>query len=283
MQFWSVRVSPKAPAKVTVPAGHTLRLTQCSLGAKVKDGRTVLKVATNGNEVVISSLIPEKMEHCVMDLLFEEGVVEFSAAGPNKMHLAGSMLDQKDLGYVKKADVPFARLSARGGPMPGDEEEEEDEDMEDGEGEEEEEEEEEEEDEEEEEEAEEEEEKGAEEEETHAGKKRPAEAAAAKAAPPAKAAAKMSLTSTPQKSGTPASAPSQSAYGKEISEDVKAKMKQVLAGHAEGIKGRLFAQEWEQMHGSHFKDVYAAAGFKMMKFIKAAPEVVRVEEVNPKP
>ena len=32
-----------------------------------------------------------------MELMFEEGVVEFSVAGPNTMHLAGSMMDDTGL------------------------------------------------------------------------------------------------------------------------------------------------------------------------------------------
>lgn len=194
MQFWSVIVSPKSPAKVVIPEGHTLRLTQCSLGEKVKDGRTVLKVTTDGKQCVISSLISEKMEHCVMELMFEEGAIEFSCAGPNEMHLAGNMLDSDDGGD--------------GHDHEHDEDSEEDQDMEDGEGDEDEdgEDDEDEDDEDEEEEV----------EEPPAGKKRAAPPAA-KAAPPAKAAAKTPFTPTPQASG--------------ISEDIKAKLSQVLAGH----------------------------------------------------
>jgi len=270
MQFWSVIVSPKSAAKVTIPEGHTLRLTQCSLGEKVKDGRTVLKVTTDGKQCVISSLIAEKMEHCVMELMFEEGEIEFSVAGTNEIHLAGNMLDSDD---------------GDGGHdhEHGDEDSEGDDDMEDGEGGDDE---DGEEDEDEESEDEEE-----EEEEPQASKKRAAPPAA-KAAPPAKTAkaaapaakaaapaAKTPATPTPKAAGSATSTPAKSPHAKEISADIKAQIKQVLTGHAEGIKGADFPREWVKVHSTQFKEVYSKAGFKKMtEFIKAAPEVARVEE-----
>lgn len=69
---------------------------QCSLGDNVQAGRSVLKVKVGGKSCVIASLIGDKMEHCVMELMFEEGEIEFSVTGKNEMHLAGNMMDSDD-------------------------------------------------------------------------------------------------------------------------------------------------------------------------------------------
>lgn len=45
---------------------------QCSLGESVKDGRTVLKVKTGGKNCVLASLMANKIESSVLELMFEE-------------------------------------------------------------------------------------------------------------------------------------------------------------------------------------------------------------------
>ena len=75
--------------------------SQCSLGENVQNGRSILKVTADGKDCVIASLIPDKMEHCVMELMFEEGTYVFSVSGKNEIHVAGNMMDSDDgdMGY----------------------------------------------------------------------------------------------------------------------------------------------------------------------------------------
>jgi hypothetical protein len=70
--------------------------SQCSLGENVQNGRSILKVTADGKDCVIASLISDKMEHCVMELMFEEGTYVFSVSGKNEIHVAGNMMDSDD-------------------------------------------------------------------------------------------------------------------------------------------------------------------------------------------
>jgi hypothetical protein len=70
--------------------------TQASLGEQVQDGRTQLMLGSNGQKFVIASLLPNKSEHAVMELMFEAGTIEFSVAGKNEVHLAGNMMQEMD-------------------------------------------------------------------------------------------------------------------------------------------------------------------------------------------
>ena len=45
---------------------------QCSLGESVKPGRTVLKVKAAGKNCVLASLMADKIESSVLELMFEE-------------------------------------------------------------------------------------------------------------------------------------------------------------------------------------------------------------------
>jgi hypothetical protein len=60
-------------------------MRQCSLGESVKDGRTVLKVKTGGKNCVLASLMANKIESSVLELMFEEvgtvGVRAFMRCG----------------------------------------------------------------------------------------------------------------------------------------------------------------------------------------------------------
>lgn len=86
------------------------------------------------------------------------------------------------------------------------------------------------------------------------------------------------MTPSGKGGATPASTPGKSP-NKEVPADMKSKIKQVLAVHAGGIKGADFPREWEKMHKTQFKKVFTEAGFKKMtEFMKAAPEVARVDE-----
>jgi hypothetical protein len=73
-----------------------VRATQASLGEKVEDGRTQLVLSNNGQKFVLASLLANKSEHAVMELMFEAGHLEFSVNGKNAVHLAGNMMEEED-------------------------------------------------------------------------------------------------------------------------------------------------------------------------------------------
>ena len=56
----------------------------------------MLKVKASGKSCVLASLMADKIESSVLELMFEEGEVEFSVVGPNEIHLSGNMLDNDD-------------------------------------------------------------------------------------------------------------------------------------------------------------------------------------------
>jgi hypothetical protein len=51
---------------------HTRYAPQCSLGETVKPGRSVLKVQASGKNCVLASLMADKIESSVLELMFEE-------------------------------------------------------------------------------------------------------------------------------------------------------------------------------------------------------------------
>jgi hypothetical protein len=51
---------------------HTRYAPQCSLGETVKSGRSVLKVQASGKNCVLASLMADKIESSVLELMFEE-------------------------------------------------------------------------------------------------------------------------------------------------------------------------------------------------------------------
>ena len=112
-----------------------------------------------------------------------------------------------------------------------------------------------------------EEEESEEEEEAPPAKKRPAQGKP-QAAPPAKqqkaAGGDKKAAQTPSK-GDAKSAPSTPGTPgekKPISADVKAKVKALLAGQAQGIKGADFGRDWEKKNGGKFGEVFHGFGYK---------------------
>lgn len=92
---------------------------------------------------------------------------------------------------------------------------------------------------------------------------------AKKEAPAAKESAAKAAAPTPS---TPGSAK------KEIPGDVKAKVRQILAGQAAGIKGADFPREWQKAHGTAFKDAIMKLGFKKQgEFMSALTDVVEAK------
>eukprot|EP00288_Rhodomonas_lens_P012528 CAMPEP_0177707418 /NCGR_PEP_ID=MMETSP0484_2-20121128/9740_1 /TAXON_ID=354590 /ORGANISM="Rhodomonas lens, Strain RHODO" /LENGTH=313 /DNA_ID=CAMNT_0019218929 /DNA_START=37 /DNA_END=978 /DNA_ORIENTATION=+ len=301
MKFWSETVKPNKPTKVSIEDGFTLRLTQCSLGDNVQAGRSVLKVKVGGKSCVIASLIGDKMEHCVMELMFEEGEIEFSVTGKNEMHLAGNMMDSDDEDQFGAPDMdmddededdeddeedappPKGMKKAMMKQMMAGDEDDDDDDEEEGDEDDEEEGDEDDDDEEEDDDEDDDEEEDAEPA-PKAGAKRPA-AAQAKAAP-----TKQAKVSTPagKKGGEAAKTPSGSAAKspagtpgtpKDVPSDLKAKVRQVLAKHGSGIKAADFPREYQKLHNTPLKDAQAKAGFKKMtEMVKSMPDVVKVKE-----
>jgi len=300
MKFWSETVKANKPSKVVIEDGFTLRLTQCSLGENVQAGRSVLKVKVGGKSCVIASLIGDKMEHCVMELMFEEGEIEFSVVGKNEIHLAGNIMDDEDnedgMGgpdmdmdedddedddEEQQVQMKQALKAATKKTMQKQQEDDDDDDEDEEDGDEDDDEEDDEDDDEEDDEEEEEEAPP-----PKAGAKRPAGDKGKTA--PAAPAAKQAKVNTPQagKKGeakpTPGSAAKSPASApgtpKDVPSDLKAKVRQVLAGQT-GIKAADFPREFQKKHGTPLKDLQAKAGFKKMtELMKAMPDVAKVKE-----
>eukprot|EP00281_Chroomonas_sp_CCMP1168_P020387 CAMPEP_0206227906 /NCGR_PEP_ID=MMETSP0047_2-20121206/8879_1 /ASSEMBLY_ACC=CAM_ASM_000192 /TAXON_ID=195065 /ORGANISM="Chroomonas mesostigmatica_cf, Strain CCMP1168" /LENGTH=301 /DNA_ID=CAMNT_0053651101 /DNA_START=100 /DNA_END=1005 /DNA_ORIENTATION=- len=285
MKFWGAAISPGKSLKTTIPEDCTLRLTQVSLGEQVAPGRSVLTVTSNGQKFVIASLVAEKSEHAVMELMFEEGLVEFSVSGKNAIHLAGNMMaedgdegmmdeDEDEEMSEEEEEAPKGKKAAAAKKAVQQQQEEDDDDEDDdeeGEGEEEG-------DEDDDEEEGDDDDDDDDEEEEPVTKKRPAPG---KAAPPPAKAQKgekgvKAPVETPKKDA-PKSAPATpgSAAKKEVPGEVKAKVRQILSGQAAGIKGADFPREWQKAHGTPFKDAFMKLGFKKQgEFMSALGDVV---------
>ena len=61
-----------AASGVTRPCATLSLAPQCSLGETVKAGRSVLKVQAAGKKCVLASLMADKIESSVLELMFEE-------------------------------------------------------------------------------------------------------------------------------------------------------------------------------------------------------------------
>jgi hypothetical protein len=83
---------------------------------------------------------------------------------------------------------------------------------------------------------------------------------------------------TPKPAATPGGGapPATPASGKkEVPKDVKAKVKQLLAGQAGGVKGADFPREWQKAFSTPFKDAFMKLGFKKQgDFMAACADVV---------
>lgn len=269
---------------------------QASLGESVVEDtkRSVLSVTSNGQKYIIASLLPGKSEHAVMELMFEAGQVEFTVSGKNSVHIAGNLINEEDEDDEDDEDEnededtmamtmgkKLMMRKAMGGGGDEDQDDEDEDDDEEGDDDEDGEEEGDEDDEEDNEEGNDDDEDDDEEEDAPPAKKRPAGKADAKSAPPAKqqknAAGKPAPAETPKKGGEAKSAPPTPGSAKtpvEVPADVKGKMRQILSGQAQGVKGADIPRDWEKKHGTKLKDVIHKLGFKKQgEFLAAMPDV----------
>ena len=88
----------------------------------------MLKVKASGKSCVLASLMADKIESSVLELMFEEGEVEFSVSGPNEIHLSGNMLDNDDGDDLNMMAGDDDDDDEEEGEGSGDEDEDEDED-----------------------------------------------------------------------------------------------------------------------------------------------------------
>ncbi|KAL2609953.1 hypothetical protein R1flu_028526 [Riccia fluitans] len=100
--FWGVEVKPGKPYKHSVSEddlleGSTLHLSQATLGLEGKSKERAVVKCKVGNkpELLLCSLIPNVLESCSLDLLFDEDVT-FSVVGNSSVHLIGYYMPLED-------------------------------------------------------------------------------------------------------------------------------------------------------------------------------------------